>query len=268
MGRPTSGPMRCIESLTGMERDMTAEATDFPELQVLDDLIAGLEALIIESDESPLSILTTDRPKRAIYRILSDSGPSVRKAKTGEAVYLDGSRLVLRCNTTEVVRQTPMEVAVLAEKSGRGETMAVIRGKAAGLKRVRGGYDIDIEIGEMRKTRVTPGQKLRECLGKNDATAWNRWCQDIRDTIELIGMDLKKADLSGYDLCCSDLTGSDLSGANLNGAILAGADLSHCKMDNVMVVGTDFFRARMNRTQTPLLQLSGIPEVESVIFNS
>lgn len=247
---------------------MTAEMSEFPELQILDDLIAGLEALIIESDESPLSIQLSERPKKAIYRILSDSGPSGRKAKTGEAVYLDASRLVLRCNTTEVVRQTPMEVAVQAEKSGRGETMAIIRGKAVNLKRVRGGYDIDIEIGEMRKTRITPGQKLRECLAKNDATSWNRWCQEIKDNIELIGMDLKKADLTGYDLCCSDLTGSDLSGANLSGAILAGSDLSHCKMENVTVTGTDFFRARMNRTQTQLLQLSGMPEVESVVFNS
>lgn len=242
------------------------DARSFPELEMIDQLIAGLEALITESDESPLVIEQTDRPRRAIYRVLNDTSPTGRKAKTGEAVYLDSTRLVLRCNTTEVVKQTPMEVIVQAEKSGRGETMAIIKGKALGLKRVRGGYDIEIGIGEMRKSRVTPGQKLRECLGKGDMSGWNRWCQDIRDSIELIGMDLKKADLAGYDLCCTDLTGADLSGANLSGTILAGADLIHCKMENVTVTGADFFRAKMNNEQKALLQLSGMPEAESVIF--
>lgn len=241
-------------------------APAFPELELIDQLITGLEALITESDESPLSIGLSDRPRRAFYRVLNDPSPTGRKAKTGEAVYLDSDKLVLRCNTTEVVKMTPMEVVVQAEKSGRGETMAVIKGKALVLRRVRGGYDIEIEINEMRKTRVTPGQKLRECLGKNDVTGWNRWCQDIWDGIELIGMDLKRADLSGYDLCCSDLTGANLSGANLSGAILAGANLVHCRMENVTVTGTDFFRAKMTREQGQLLQLSGMPEVESVVF--
>lgn len=242
------------------------EPATFPELALIDELITGLEALIAESDETPLAITSTDKPKRAVYRVLNDTSPTGRKARTGEAVHLDAERLVLRCNTTEVVKQTPMEVAVMAEKSGRGESMAIIKGKAIGLKRVRGGYDIEIEIREMRKTRVTPGQKLRECLGKGDVTGWNRWCQDIRDNIELIGMDLKRADLAGYDLCCTDLTGADLSGANLSGAILAGADLVHCRLENVTVTGADFFRARMNRDQAPLLQLCGMPEVESVVF--
>lgn len=239
----------------------------FPELELVDRLIAGLEALIHESDETPLTIELTQKPKRAVYRILTGTSPSERKVRTGDAVYLNSGMIILRCNTTEVVRLTPLEIMVQAEKSGRGETMAIIRGKARELKRVRGGYDIEIDIEEMRKTRVTPNQKLRECLHKNDSAGWNRWCQDIRGDIELIGMDLRRADLTGYDLCCADFTGSDLSGANLSGAILAGADLSHCIMEKVVVAGTDFFHAKMNRAQASILPQSGMPEVESVVFD-
>lgn len=245
------------------------EATlKYPELELVDKLIYGLEALIHESDETPLSIAVNQRPKRAVYRIVGAASPSERKINTSDAVYFDAIRLVLRCNNTEVVRQTPLEVMVQAEKSGRGETMAIILGKAQNLKRVRGGYDIEVEISEMRKTRITPSQKLRECLGKNDAATWNRWCQDIRDSIELMGMDLQAADLAGYDLCCADLSGSNLTGANLTGANLAGADLTHCTLDKATVTGADFFRAKMQREQAPLVQLSGMPEVESVIFDS
>ncbi len=40
-------------------------APSFPELELLDSLIAGLEHLIAESDEAPLTIETTQKPKRA-----------------------------------------------------------------------------------------------------------------------------------------------------------------------------------------------------------
>lgn len=245
---------------------MSETAVDFPELELIDTLIAGLEGLIAEADETPLSISVAGAPKRAVYRILGAGLATDRKPKAADAVHLDEKRLILHCAKTEVVRQTPLEVAVQAEKSGRGEVMAVITGKVTGLKRVRGGYDVEIDIGEMRKTRITPAQKLRECLGKGDVPAWNRWCQDIRDSLELIGMDLRRADLSGCDLCCADLTDADLSGANLTGTTLAGADLTRCKLDQVTVSGTDFFRARMVRSQSALLPLSGMPESESVVF--
>lgn len=245
---------------------MPEAMVSFPELELLDQILSGLEALIQESDEAPLSIGANQKPRRAVYRILSASAPSEKKSFFGDAVYLDSQKLILRCTNTEAVRLTPVEVTVQAEKSGRGETVAIIAGKVGELRRVRGGYDIDIEIGEMRKVRTTPSQKLRECLDKSDAASWNRWCQDIRESIELVGMDLRSVDLGGYDLCCADLTGTDLSGANLTGAILAGADLSQCAMDKALVTGADFFRARMNRAQAPLLNQSGMPEIESVIF--
>ncbi len=244
-----------------------AAATDtFPELQLLDELISGLELLITEADESPLSIDTASQPKRATYRIVNAALGGDRKPKTGEAVYLDSSHLILYCAKTEAVKGAQMEVTVQAEKSGRGEALTMIKGKVITLKRVRGGYEIDIDVTEMRNTLITPGQKLRECMSKNDVAGWNRWCQDIKENIELVGMEMKKADLSGYDLCCSDLTGSDLSNANLTNTLLAGADLVHCKLDHATVTGADFFRARLSRAQAWVLPLSGMPEVESVIF--
>lgn len=240
----------------------------WPELEVVDSLIAGLEGLIAESDETPLRIEVNKSPKRATYRVLNPAGPSGRRLHHAEAVYLDGGVLVLRCQDTPVVRQTQLQVTVQAEKSGRGEVIAIIQGRVRELKRISGGYDIDIEITEMRKTKVSPAQKLRDCINNSDATSWNRWCHDIGGTIELMGMDLRMVDLNGYDLCCADFSGSDFSGANLSGAILAGADLSHCIMEKVTAAGADFFHARMNRAQAALLQQSGMPEVESVVFEA
>lgn len=247
---------------------MPESISEFPQLELVDSLIAGLEALLVESDELPLSIKLSDRPKRVVYRLLGNIVMSDRKPKIADAVYLDETRLVLHCSKTEVVKAMQVEAAIQAEKGGRGETTAIVTGRVAGLKRVRGGYDIEIDIKEMRKTRVSPDQKLHECLGKNDPAGWNRWRQDINDNLELMGVTLKNADLSGYDLSCADLTGSDLTGANLTGTILAGADLSHCALDDATVTGADFFRAKMNRAQAPLLAQSGMLEVESVIFDS
>ncbi len=244
-----------------------APTAEFPELSLLDELIAGLESLINESDETPLSIDATQRPRKSVYRNLTTTSPQERRLHHCEAVYLDGQRVTLRCNTTEVVRLTQLEIMIRAEKSGRGETMAIIRGKAREIKRVRGGYDIDVDIAEMRKTRTTPGQKLRECLLKGDSTTWNRWVQDIAGRVELMGMDLKSAELNGFDLCCGDFTGSDFSGANLGGAILAGADLRNCVLEGVTAAGADLFRARLNRAHAPLISQSGLPETESVILD-
>ncbi len=249
------------------EAEAEAVAT-FPELELIDSLISGLEALIHESDETPLTIDVKDKPRRLVYRIIGTNTPAERKLHAGDAIFLNSDRLILRCASTEAVRMSSLEVTIQAEKSGRGETIATIRGKVKEMKRVRGGYDLEVEVSDSRKTRITPSQKLRECLGKGDSVAWNRWCQDITGHMELVGMDLRNADLTGYDLCCADLTGSDLSGANLTNAVLAGADLSHTIMDNVTVTGTDFFRARMSRSQAALLPLSGMPEVESVMFDS
>lgn len=252
-----------------MSSDATEMAsTMFPELDLIDSLINGLELLLTESDETPLRIETTDRPKRATYRILNVTSPTERRMHAAEAVYLDGSTLILRCNDTQAVRQTQMEVTVRAEKTGRGEVIAVLAGKVRELQRVRGGYDVALDILDMRKHKITPAQKLRDCVNHGDAAGWNRWCHDIVGIIELNNMDLRSVDLNGYDLCCVDFAGSDFTGANLSGAIMAGSDISQCILENVTAVGTDLFNARMNRAQAALVQQSGMPEVESVVFEN
>lgn len=245
-----------------------AAVASFPELELVDSLINGLEALIAESDETPLKIELNQRPKRAVYRIVNVTSPSERRSYSADAIYLNDTTLILRCNDTQAVRQAQLNVTIQAEKSGRGEVVAVILGKVRETRRVRGGYDLDIEILDMRKNKLTPAQKLRECINHGDVAGWNRWCHDITGSIDLMGMDLRMMDLNGYDLCCADFSGSDFSGANLSGAIMAGADLSHCIMEKVTAVGADFFHARMHRSQAVLLQQSGMPEVESVIFET
>jgi hypothetical protein len=244
---------------------MPDATADFQELELIDSLISRLDGLINESDSAPLFIASPEQAKRAFYRAFNGAGLD-RKLGASEAVFLDDSRLILHCNKTDLVRQAVLEVTVQASKNGRGENIAMVNGRVIGLKRVRGGYDVEIEISGRSMRRITPGQKLRECIGKNDSAGWNRWCQDIRDGIELTGMNLRGMDLSGYDLCCADLSGADLSGANLSGAILAGADLRQCAMANATAAGADFFHASMDRSQEPLLAQSGLLEMESVVF--
>lgn len=238
------------------------------QLDILDNLISKLELLITQADEEPLVITYQDPPRRAIYRPIGNIASTFdRKAKSAEATLLDEGKLVLRCRKTELVRLMSVEVMVLGGKNGRGEVSFIITGTVGGLKRVRGGYDLDITISETRRVQVTPGQRLRESVEKNDSGGWNRWCQDIKDTINLAGINLANADLAGYDLCSTDLTGADLSGADLTNAILAGADISHANLDQAKVTGADFFRAKVRQEQVRLVVLSGMPEKESVIVS-
>lgn len=238
----------------------------FPELDLVDSLISGLEALLVESDETPLRIDSTHPARRAIYRVLGGGGPSERRIYQADAVYLDDTTSILRCRDTHLVRQTPVQITIQAEKSGRGEVMAILQGKVRELKRIQGGYDVTVDLLETKKFRVTAAQKLRDFVSSNDPAGWNRWCHELPGVIELTGMDLRTADLNGFDLCCADFTGSDFTGANLSGAILAGANLTRCIMQNVTAGGTDLFGARMSRNQASLLQQSGMPEVDSVII--
>lgn len=246
-----------------------AESASFPELELIDSLIAGVEALITESDETPFYIDMHQAPRKAFYRIFNSGirGQSDKRIYHADAVFLNDECLILRCNDTSVVKQMQLHATVQAEKSSRGEVLVVMQGKVRELKRIQGGYDVEIEITETRKIKITPAQKLRDCILHNDVTGWNRWCNDIPGSLELTGTDMRMTNLSGYDLCLADFTGSDFTGANLSGAIFAGAVLRDCVLENVTVTGTDFFHARMNRSQAALLQQSGMPEIESVVFD-
>ncbi|MDR2390278.1 MAG: pentapeptide repeat-containing protein [Planctomycetota bacterium] len=251
-----------------MPEAMPAGATgEFQELELLDSLIFRLEALINESDSAPLVIASPAQSRRAMYTVPNNPAFD-RKPKSGEAVLLNDKSLILHCTKTDLVRQIVIEVAIHANKNGHGENMAMVSGRVVALRRVRGGYDIEIEVAGQRMARITPGQKIRECLRRGDAAGWNRWCQDIADAIDLTGIALENAELAGYDLCCADLTGSDLSGANLAGAILSGADLRQCKLDDATMIGADLFHSSMLRVQAPFLLQSGMVEAESVTFDS
>ncbi|MDR0362711.1 MAG: pentapeptide repeat-containing protein [Planctomycetota bacterium] len=237
------------------------------DLEILDDLIARLEKMIADAEEAPIAISYSDQPKKAVYRPIGNAANAVdRKAQAADAVYLTADRMVMRTPKTELVRLMTIEVTVRAGKTGRGETSAIITGMVSGMKRVRGGYEITVDVSDTRRVTITPGQKLRESVERIDAAGWNRWCQEIKDHIDLSGINLEHADLSGFDLCYANLSGADLSGADLTGAILAGADLSRTNLDGAAVTGADFFRVRLNRKYAGLLTQTGMPEIESVVF--
>ncbi len=236
-------------------------------LEILDDLIARLELLITQAEATLLFITLQDKPKRAIYRPIGNIANSVdRKPKIANAIFLNEERLIIKCTKTELVKLMGVQTTVSGGRNGKGETSFIITGVVQGLKRVRGGYEVEINIDESRRIQVAPGQKLRESLEKGDSASWNRWCRDIRDAIDLTGLNLVNADLAGYDLCCADLTGADLTGADLSNALLAGADLSNTKLDDVRIAGADLFRAKLNRNYGYLIASSGMPEKESVII--
>ena len=245
---------------------MTKDVIKTP-LELLDDIIGKLELLITQADEKPLVITAQDPPRRSVYRPIGNVSNSIdRKPKPADVIFLDTVKMTLRCNKTVLVRLMSVEVTVVGGKNGRGEVSFIFTGSVTSQKRVRGGYETDIDIKEMRRVQITPGQKLRESVEKDDATSWNRWCQDIKDPIDLSGINLARSNLSGYDLCCADLTGADFSGCDLSNAILAGADLSNANLEAVKVTGTDFFRVKINRKHATLISASGMPEKESVIY--
>ena len=238
-----------------------------PPLELLDEIIGKLELLITQADETPLVITLQDPPRRAVYRPIGNVSNSIdRKHKLSDVVVLNTEKMMMRCKKSELVRLMSVEVTVVGGKNGKGEVSFIFLGLVTGQRRVRGGYETDIDIKEMRRVQVTPGQKLRESVERDDVAGWNRWCQDIRDPIDLSGIDLSNATLAGYDLCCADLTGADFSGCDLSNAILSGANLSRTNLDEVKVTGADLFRVKINRKHAALISASGMPEKESVIF--
>ena len=61
---------------------------------------------------------------------------------------------------------------------------------------------------------------------------------DLRDA-DLSGANLRYADLSGADLSGADLSGANLRYADLSGADLSGADLSGANLRNANLIGAD-----------------------------
>ncbi|MDR3211692.1 MAG: pentapeptide repeat-containing protein [Planctomycetota bacterium] len=236
-------------------------------LEILDMLVSGLDTLINQDNESPLRVSANDETRRSLCRPVGIVSPTLdRKPRAMDVVFLDDKRLILRSLKSDFVKQMRLEATVMGDRTGKGETNAVILGTVMATRRVPKGYEVEAEISEYRRIHVTPSQKLLESTASNDMAGWNRWCQEITDTIDLVGVSLSGVDLSGYDLCGADLSGADLTGADLRGAALSGADLSQAKLTGAKVSGADLFRATLAESQREVLDKTGMLEKESVVF--
>jgi uncharacterized protein YjbI with pentapeptide repeats len=83
-----------------------------------------------------------------------------------------------------------------------------------------------------------------------------------RSVVDLLGADLRAANLGGANLRGSDLRGADLSRANLGGADLRGADLRGANLGGANLhwadlISADLSGAYVGRTDLSLADLSG-----------
>lgn len=234
----------------------------------LDALITALNAVVEEPEEIYFKPVPGRPPRPAHVRVFLvgtlrdfDRQPAV----PAEALLFDGANLLLR-GATEPVRNAPIEARVALAKTKRGESTLVIKGVVRETKRVSGAYQYLVLVKESRHDIVTAAQRLRECLEKKDPLAWERWCADLDDGVDLRGMDLRRAPLAHFDLCCANLAGANLAGADLAGANLSGANLDRARLDGVRVAGADLFRARVGRRYAAVVDASGLMESRSVQF--
>ena len=61
--------------------------------------------------------------------------------------------------------------------------------------------------------------------------------------VDLSGLNLEGADLSGFNLNRANLSGANLEGADLSGAFLRYADLSGANLEGANIEGADLFDA-------------------------
>jgi hypothetical protein len=83
-----------------------------------------------------------------------------------------------------------------------------------------------------------------------------------RSVVDLLGADLRAADLGGVNLRGANLRGADLSRANLGGADLRGADLSGTNLREANLHWADLISANLSgayvgKTEVSLADLSG-----------
>lgn len=67
------------------------------------------------------------------------------------------------------------------------------------------------------------------------------------EEMDLVGVDLSKRDLSGFNFKQADLTNANLSGANLSGADFSEADLSNAKLQHVIAHKSIFDKAILDQ---------------------
>jgi len=237
-------------------------------LSKLDDLINNLESAMEETEEIDFKLAAGEPPKRATFRILSETYTSRldRQPRPAEMHEMMDGHMLLR-SRSDVARGMRIEVHVLMSKSGEGETLLRMAASVDLTRRVSGAYEVQATASSFEKVVVPAPRRFLECAAAHDAAAWNRWCADLEEGPVLKGLDLGGMVLANFDLACADLSGSNLDHADLSGTNLSGADLSGCSMNGVRVSGADFFRARLPRKYMGLILASGTIEAESVILS-
>lgn len=229
--------------------------------------IESLEALTAEASTSSFEIAPNTPPRRATFRILTDTYASIvdRKIHHGEVLSLSGSEILFR-SPSDVARGRTVEMTILESKSHRGEALQIGNVFIKVAKKVSGAYLFEGQVTKLRRREIPVHRRFLAFLAENDREGWNRWCFDFEEGPSLIELDLSRANLAGWNLCCADLRGSSLRGADLSGANLAGADLTRCDLEGAKVAGADFFRCRFPRCYMNLLLASGLVEVESILL--
>jgi len=96
---------------------------------------------------------------------------------------------------------------------------------------------------------------------KQGVEVWNKWRARNRDVyVDLIGADLREANLRRADLRKTDLTGADLVEANLRGVRLNEAQLNYAKLNFADLSG-----ANLNGTHLIAAELKGADLIEAIL---
>ncbi len=233
----------------------------------LDDLIEQLETVLDHVDEYEFDVVTGGPPKRAFFKVVAAAFDHIidRKAHAAEVHRVSAGQVLMR-SRDDVGAGSDIEINILVSKDGHGETLHLAKGRVKKIRRISGAYEIQAEVTDMQRMVIPAYRRFYEFVGDGDSAGWNHWCADLSDGPVLQKLNLKRAQVTNFDLCCADLTGSDFREANLSGCNLSGAVFDDCLLDGTIVTGADLFRARLPRRYMGLIAASGMIEVESVIL--
>jgi len=236
-------------------------------LEKLEDLIQKLESAPEQPRGEEFAIAPGQPPRQGAFRVLAEAYANrlERKPRPAEIRMLAQGKLVMRSHN-DVARGAQIEVTIVAQKSGRGETVCVAQGQVTRAQRISGAYEIEMTVASQSSSTIPVQRRFLEYAATGDAASWNRWYADVEEGALLRNLDLARMNLVNFDLCCAHLCGSDLRGANLSNANLSGADLTGCNLDGVLISGADLFRAHLPRRYLGLLVACGMVEVESVLL--
>ena len=234
---------------------------------VLESMAEQLEAIIHDAALCSFAP-TAKRPfLNAEIEFISDGyiNPKDRKAKQAKVLFMQEGLVRLQMQET-LLRSQKVQLTAFMQKTGKGEDRAVSIGIVSQCKRVKGGYDAELELDTMELKQLPAIDLFLNCALEGDFATWNRWCADLTDNLELQELNLQNMTLANFDLCAANLVGSDLTGVDLSNANLSGANLCDCNLSGVRITGADLFGARLPRQHMDLIGASGLVEVESVVL--